>query len=38
MKTRKNGALRYRYHSAICLVLLLMMGSESIVNLIFGDV
>ena len=38
MINRKNGGLRYRYHSAACLVLLLIMGSESIVNFIFGAV
>jgi len=33
---RKDGGIRYRYHAAIGLVLFLMMGSESLVNLMFG--
>jgi hypothetical protein len=36
MKTRKNGGIRYRYHAAIGFVLVLIMSSQSIVNLMFG--
>jgi len=36
LNNRKDGGIRYRYHAAACLALLLMMGSGSIVNLIFG--
>lgn len=36
MNARKDGGIRYRYHAAACLLLALIVSSESIVNLMFG--